>query len=129
MGDLFSKFSKAVDAFTDVLTENVTAKKSVALYQYSDLSSFASKMKREYPAVGRLRVSLTKQNEFDGVVFPETKYVVRVLLLDGAGQPICIDGKSDAYLGTVVIASAVDAQMNEFMRGKTERTVAVRGGD
>lgn len=129
MSDLFSKFSKAVDAFADVLTENVTAKKSVALYKYSDLSSFVSQMKRKYPAVSRVCVSLTRQSEFDGMVFPETKYIVRVLLLDSAGQPISIDGKDDGYLGTVAIASAVDTQMDEFMRGRTERTVAVRGGN
>ena len=127
MGDLFSKLSKAVDAFTDVLTENVSSTKNVALYKYSDLISFVSKMKQKFPGVSMCRVSLTAQKEFDGMVFPETKYIVRILLLEENGQPICIEGKNDAYLGTVAIASSVDAKMNEFMKGKTERTVAVRG--
>lgn len=127
MSDLFSKLSKAVDAFADVLTADVSSVKNAAIYKFSDLKSFVRQAKKEHPAVAMCRVSLTVQSEFNGKVFPEAKYIVRILLLEEAGQPICIGRPHDGYLGTVVIASSVDTKMNEFMKGKTERTVVVRG--
>ncbi len=128
MDDLRSKFFKAVDAFSDVLTEDVSSTKYVALYKYSDLKSFVVQTRKEFPFSNIFRVSMTKQNEFDGMVFPEAKYIIRVLALDENRQPICIEGNNSAYLGTITIASSVDTKMNKFMNGKTERTVAIKGG-
>lgn len=127
MSSLFSKFSRAVDAFADILTEGVSSTKNVALYEYSDLVSFVSQMKKKFPSVSMCRVSITTQNKFDGKVFPESKYIIRVVLLDENGQPICFEGKNDAYLGSITIASSVDTKMDKFMNGNTERTVTVRG--
>lgn len=127
MGDLFMKFSKAVDAFADVLTEDVSSKKTVALYRYSDFTTFVNKVKENFPAVRGCTVSMTKKTSFEGTVFPEPKFLIRILLLQEDGRPASIEGDESGYLGTVVIASAVDTKMSEFMKGKTERTVRVWG--
>lgn len=133
MSGLFSKFAKvvhvatgAIDAATDVLTKDVSSMQKVTLYKYSDLTSFVSKMKCKFPSVSMCRVSMTARKEFGGMVFPENKYIVRVLLLKEDGRPVCLEGENDAYLGTVIIASSVDTKMDEFMKGETERTVYVR---
>ena len=40
MSNIFSKLSKAVDAFTDVLTENIDSTKKSSVYKYEEFVKF-----------------------------------------------------------------------------------------
>lgn len=71
MKDLFSKISKAIDAFTDVLTEDVSSIKQVTLFRYSDFKQFVSKTALQNPSAVKCKISVSKQTEFGGRVFSE----------------------------------------------------------
>lgn len=129
MNNLFSKISKAVDAFTDILTEDVSSIKKTELYKYSDFVSFVSQMRKNNPNVSKCTVSVNVKNEFNGIVYPEVKYIVRIVLLDKNGSPLRFDDNDEAYIGTVIIAASIDTKMNEFMNGKTVRTVRLMRGE
>ena len=47
MSAVLAKLSKAVDAFTDILTEDIDSKKDFEIYKYGDLEKFKKKYKRK----------------------------------------------------------------------------------
>lgn len=127
MKDLFSKISKAIDAFTDVLTEDVSSIKQVPLFRYSDFKQFVSKTALQNPSAVKCKISVSKQTEFGGRVFSEKKFVIRVLMLNENETPLAIEGDQNAYLGTIAIASAIDRKLAEFMLGQQIRVLPVKG--
>ncbi len=127
MSEILSKLSKAVDAFTDVLTEDIDSKKNLGIYKYEDFIKFFNKNRKENPIVAKSTISVTKVTEFDGVRYPETKFLIRIVLLDKDNCPISINGKEEEILGNVTIANSIDTKLVEFMGDKTEKTVVGKG--
>lgn len=128
MADIKSKLSKAVDAFTDVLTEGIDSKKSTGIYKYEDFCRYFRKMREKNPIIEKSTISVKRVNEFAGVRYPETKFLIRIVLLDKDNCPISINGNKEEILGSVIIANSIDTKLAEFMGEKTEKTV-VREGD
>ena len=126
--DLFSKFSKAVDAFTDVLTEDVDSKTTVALYKYETFLRFFDETQKRNPIVEKCTISVTQVNEFDGVAYPEQKFLIRIVFLDKNGYPIPINGNQEELLGRAIVANSIDTRMKNWMGDKKERTVVRKGG-
>ena len=127
MTDILSKLSKAVDAFTDVLTEDIDSMKNLGIYKYEDFVKFFRENRKENPIVKKCTISVTKVTEFDGVIYPEAKFLIRIVLLDKDNFPISINGNDDEILGNVTIANSIDSKLVEFMGEKTEKTVIWRG--
>lgn len=127
MSNIFSKLSKAVDAFTDVLTENIDSTKKSSVYKYEEFVKFFRENRKETPEVEKCTISVSLVNEFDGVVFPEKKYLIRIVLLDKDSRPIPINGNKEEFLGNVTIASSIDTKLKDFMGEKTEKTVVWKG--
>ena len=48
MSNILSKISKAVDAFTDVLTEDIDSKKKQEVYKYDDFKKLCVKIGRAH---------------------------------------------------------------------------------
>ena len=80
MSDILSKFSKAVDAFTDVLTEDIDSKNNLGIYKYEDFVKFFRKNRKENQIVEKCTISVTKVTEFDGVRYPEAKFLPLLML-------------------------------------------------
>ena len=127
MTEILSKLSKAVDAFTDVLTEDIDSKKILGTYKYEDFVRFFRENRKENPVVEKSTISVTKVTEFDGVRYPESKFLIRVVLLDKENRPISINGSEDEILGNVTIANSIDTKLVDFMGEKTEKTVMWKG--
>lgn len=127
MSDILSKLSKAVDAFTDVLTEDIDSKKNLGIYKYEDFVKFFKENRKENQIVEKCTISVTKVTEFDGVRYPEAKFLIRIVLLDKENCPISISGRDDAILGNATIANSIDSKLSEFMGEKTEKTVVWKG--
>lgn len=126
MRDFFKKISKAVDVFTDTLIENTNSTREVQLYRYDDLKQFVISKGKEYSVVKKAIISVEKVNEFDGIVFSGGRYLIKIVLLDENKRPVYFDGKEDAYIGTIIIASSIDKPLQEFMGGKNEKIVGVK---
>ena len=127
MTEILSKLSKAVDAFTDVLTEDIDSKKILGTYKYEDFVRFFRENRKENPVVEKSTISVTKVTEFDGVRYPESKFLIRVVLLDKENRPISINGSEDEILGNVTIANSIDTKLVDFMGENTEKTVIWKG--
>ena len=127
MTEILSKLSKAVDAFTDVLTEDIDSKKILGTYKYEDFVGCFRENRKENPVVEKSTISVTKVTEFDGVRYPESKFLIRVVLLDKENRPISINGSEDEILGNVTIANSIDTKLVDFMGEKTEKTVIWKG--
>lgn len=127
MSDIFSRISKAVDAFTDVLTEGVDSKKYLGIYKYEDFVKFFKETRKDNTSVEKSTISVTKVTEFDGVRFPEAKFLIRIVLFDKNNCPISINGSEEEILGNVTIANSIDTKLVEFMGEKTEKTVVWKG--
>ena len=127
MSEILSKLSKAVDAFTDVLTEDIDSKKNLGTYKYEDFVRFFRENRKENPVVEKSTISVTKVTEFDGVRYPESKFLIRVVLLDKEKRTISINGSKDEILGNVTIANSIDTKLGDFMGEKTEKTVIWKG--
>lgn len=125
MGELFDKISKAVDAFADVITEKQTSTQVVEIYKYEDFRRYFLARRKEIPQIEKCTISVTQKKEFEETVFSENKYIIRILMLDGNGKPISFDEKEDSYVGTIVIASAIDKAMVDFMGEASEKTVGM----
>lgn len=126
MGTLFDKISRAVDAFAEIITEDVQSTKSVRLYTYEELKKYLEKMQKEYPEAAKCTVSVKKDKQFDDIIYSESKYIIKIIMLKGNGSPIYFDENEDSYVGTVIVASAVDKAMSHFMGDKTKKTVMMR---
>lgn len=127
MSEFLSKLSKAVDAFTDVLTENIKPKKALELYKYEDFVKFFKENRKENPRVEKSIISVTKVTEFDGIKYSEAKFLIRIVLLDKDNHPISINGREDEILGRAVIANSIDIKMDEFMGKETEKIIVWKG--
>ena len=127
MSEILSKLSKAVDAFTDVLTEDIEAKKNLRIYKYEDFVKFFKENRKENPIVEKSTISVTRVMEFAGIRYPEAKFLIRIVLLDKDSRPISINGSDDEILGNITIANSIDTKMAEFMGEKTEKTVVWKG--
>lgn len=127
MSEILSKLSKAVDAFTDVLTEDIEAKKNLRIYKYEDFVKFFKENRKENPVVEKSTISVTRVMEFAGIRYPEAKFLIRIVLLDKDSRPISINGSDDEILGNITIANSIDTKMAEFMGEKTEKTVVWKG--
>lgn len=126
MSDFFSKISRAVDAFTDVLAEDIDSKKELAVYKYEDFRRFVVSRKKVEPRIKKCTIAVDQVKEFDGIVFPEMKYLIRIILLDETNHPIPIGNSMDVFMGDVIIASSIDTKLRDFMGDKKEKTVSVR---
>lgn len=129
MGNIFDKLNKALDAFTDALLEEVSDVKSVEVYRYEDIVLNFRKKIEENSRIVKCRIAVEKVNEYDNRVFSEARYLIRLLFLDIDDNPIKIgvENFEEAYEGTVVIASAIDSKLKEYMGDKTQKTLVVRG--
>lgn len=128
MRDILSKISKAVDAFTDVLTENIDSKKKQEVYKYDDFKKLCASKQKYEPRVKRCTIAVTQEKEFDGETFPEKKYLVRIVFLDETNRPILIGNNTEEFMGDVIIASSIDTPLKEFMGDKKEKTIVIKGG-
>lgn len=126
MKDILGKISKAVDAFTDVLTENVDSTNMVEIYRYADFKHYFLKKQKENPEIKRVTISIDKVSEFGNVVFSEKKYLIRIVLLNEEKEPILFDQNPEEYVGTIIVASSIDKELADFMGEKKERTVGKR---
>lgn len=125
MSDLFEKISKAADAFADIITESENATKTVKIYTYQDFKRYFVKMKKEYPEILKCVISIEQGRQFDDVVYSENKYIIKLVMLKEDNNPVLFGNNPDSYVGTVIIASAIDKDMLDFMGDKTEKTVVM----
>lgn len=128
MAEIFSKVLKAVDAVADVLTEDIDSKKNTGIYKFEDFVKFFGENRKTNPIVEKSTISVTKVTEFDGVRYPEAKFLVRIVLLDKEGYPIYLNKKRDEILGSVTIVNSIDTKLVEFMGEKTKKTVGWKEG-
>ncbi len=128
MAHFLSKISKAVDAFTDVLVEDIDSKKNVAIYKYDDFKKFLIDKQKKEPRVKKCIIAVTQEKEFDGISFPEVKYLIRIILLDETGLPIPIGNSTEEFMGDIIIASAIDTKLKNYMGNKKEKTVFIKEG-
>lgn len=126
MKDILGRISKAVDAFTDVLTENIDSTKNVELYKYVDFKRYFLSKRKENAEIKRITISIEKVREFGNVVFSERKYLIRLLPLNDKEEPIIFEGNPDEYVGMIIVASSIDKELSEFMGDRTERTVGIK---
>lgn len=127
--NIFSKLSKAVDAFTDVLTEDIDSKINIGIYRYEDFVRFFKDSKRKNTSVEKCTIAVEQVDEFDGVTYPEKKFLIRVVLLNKESFPITLNGNEEEYMGCLVIANSIDTRLKEFMGDKKEKTVVWKGGN
>ena len=126
MKDILGKLSKAVDAFTDVLTENIDSTNKMEIYRYSDFKHYFLTKQKENPEIKKATISINKVSEFGNIVFSEKKYLIRIVLLNADKEPIIFEQNPDEYVGTIIVASSIDKELADFMGEKTERTVGKR---
>lgn len=127
MSNILDKISRAVDAFAQVITEDVECHNTAKIYRYNDFQNLLISNKNAYPQICRCTVSIQQARQFDDMIFAENKYIIRIVMLDENKKPICIKGTKDEYVGDLIIADGIDKALKEFMNGKTERTVGVGG--
>lgn len=125
--EILLKLSKAVDAFTDVLTEDVDSKKHTAIYKYEDFVCFVKENLKTNLNVKKCTIAIEQVSEFDGVIYPETKFLIRIVLLDKDNLPIAINANKEEYLGSITIANCIDTKLKNFMGERKEKTVAWKG--
>ena len=117
--DFLDKLSKAMDAFTEVFISDMSLTHIVDSYTFEELCKFARQMKKKYPQIKKCLVSVEKKDEIDGKVYPEPKFVVRVVMLDGNDQPLVTDRK-DEYIGSYTVASTIDGQLKKISENGTK---------
>lgn len=127
MNDLLKKISKAADAFAGVIMDDVQSDNYVKLYRYQDFRGLFFHKKKEYKQVEKCTISIQEAKEFDDMIFAQNKYIIRILMLDCEKRPICVKGCKDEYVGGLIIADGIDKQLQEFMGGKSEKTVGIGG--
>ena len=122
MKEIIGINNKAADAFTHVLVEEVSATREVKEYTFRAFVLYYRKMIEEYPIIQMCTISLTKTHVVGERVYPDNKFIIRILMLDKDGRPIATD-KEDEYVGTMVIASSIDTKLQNFMDGKNKKTI------
>ena len=127
--DLFDKFSKVVDKFTDALVADMPDFNESKEYSWSDLVKYVKKMKSEYHMIKKFTVAVDRKSTFGQKVYSNERFVIRIVLLDENGAPIGLSKNDDAYLGTVVVAEAIDAKFKEKMGEQSVKTMIIKGDD
>ena len=128
MLDFFSKITKAVDAFTDVLTENVNPTKVVPLYSYGEFAHIVRQEQSTDERICRCSILLKQVTEFEGKVYPEKKFLIKYVFLDCNNHPIPEGETANAFKGGVILASSINTKLKDFMNGKEEKTIVVKKG-
>lgn len=128
MKDILGKINKTIDVITDAMVEQIPSENEVKEYCYSDLNSYAKKMILDDDRIKRFTVAIEKATEFSGKVYANEHFIIRIVMLDEEGRPIYADAKGENYLGTTIIAEAIDAKLKEKMSGQSKKTFAYRGG-
>ena len=123
MSQILNRLSKAIDVFADALVGEDRAMEQVQLYTYSDFKEFIRKGRRDFPTASKCTIALEKNNQYNEQIFSEDKYIIRMILLDGDGQPFNVEGDIDVYAGKGIIASSIDRELENFMEGKSKKTV------
>lgn len=125
MNDFLKRLSKAADAFADVITENIVPGQNAKIYTYTDFKTTIVNKRKKYPQIAKSIISVQVKNSFDNKVFPENKYIIRIVMLDSNEKPIHVNERNDEYVGSLVIADSIDKKLSDFMGDKTEKTVIV----
>lgn len=128
MKNILGKINKAIDAITDAMVAQLPSVNEAKEYRYSDLSNYAKKLKAEYPNIQKFTIAIDKSSEYAGKVYASDRFIIRIVMLTGKGSPIIVDKKSNNYLGTVVIAEAIDMQLKEIMAGTARKSFKCSGG-
>lgn len=127
--ELFDKLNKVIDKVTDALVDEVPDFNESKEYSWADLVKYVKKMKAEYTAVKKITVAVEKKSDFGQKIFSSERFVIRIVLLDENGAPLISSPNADSYLGTIVIAEAIDAKLKEKMGDHSVKTMSFRGGD
>ena len=128
MKDIFGKINKAIDTITDVMVEQLPPVNETNEYRYSDLADYVKKMRAEYPDIQKFTIAIDRSSEYEGKVYASDRFIIRIVMLTADGAPIIADKKSNDYLGTVVIAEAIDTQLNDRMGEDTRKSFKCSGG-
>ncbi len=128
MKDIFGKINKAIDVITDAMVSRIPAVNETKEYKYSDLSSYIKKMRSEHHEIKKFTIAIHKASEYAGKGYAGERFVIRLVMLNEDNTPIIADKKSDDYLGTVIIAEAIDTQLKERMAGEANKTFRCPGG-
>ena len=123
MNQILNRLSKAIDVFADTLVGEDGAMEQVRLYTYADFKDFIKKSRRNFPTARKCTIALEKGNQYNEQIFSEDKYIIRMVLFDGDGQPLNVDGDIDVYAGKGVIASSIDWELENFMEEKSKKTI------
>ncbi len=129
MKDIFGKINKAIDVITDAMVSQLPTINETKEYKYSDLSSYIKKMKSEYPEIKKFTIAIDKASEYAEKVYASERFIIRLVMLKEDNTPIIADKKNEAYLGTVVVAEAIDMQLKEKMAGEANKTFRCSGGE
>ena len=128
MRDIFGKINKAIDTITDAMVEQLPSVNETKEYRYSDLANYVKKMRSEYPDIHKFTIAIDRASEYDGKVYASDRFIIRIVMLTADGAPIIADKKNEDYLGTVIIAEAIDAQLKERMGGEDKKSFKCSGG-
>lgn len=128
MKDIFGKINKAIDVITDAMVSRIPAVNETKEYKYSDLSSYIKKMRSEHHEIKKFTIAIHKASEYAGKGYAGERFVIRLVMLNEDNTPIIADKKSNDYLGTVIIAEAIDTQLKERMAGEANKTFRCPGG-
>lgn len=120
------KIGKAVDAFTDVLTEDVDAVENRVLFRYQDFENYILSEKKKNDEIKAVAISVQIVSQYEKNIFTEKKYLIRIVLLNEEKEPILFQNNPDEYEGMILLSSSIDEELSEFMKGKTERTVGIK---
>ena len=127
MSDLFNKINKAIDLITDAMVSQIPTINEMSVYKYSDLSTYIKDMKSEYPEIKRFTIAIDKVSEYAGKVYSNDRFMIKLVMLKDDNTPIIADKNSEYYLGTVIIAEAIDTKLKEKMNGKKNKTFKIMG--
>jgi len=125
MSDLFEKMNKIVDAVTDILVEDVSVINEEESFSYNDLNKFVRTIRVKYPSIQYCLVSLNESKTIGEKVYPEKKFIVRIVMLDSNKKPLIVS-KEDEYVGKFIAASSIDKKLFDLMKGETERIIKLK---
>lgn len=128
MKDIFGKINNAIDAITDAMVSQISSINETKEYKYSDLAAYIKKMTSEYPEIKKITIAIDRSSEFEGKVYASERFIIRLVMLKDDNSPIIADKKSGDFLGTVIVADAIDTRLNDKMSGAASKTFMCSGG-
>ena len=128
MKDILGKINKAIDVITDAMVDQLSSINEVNEYKYADLQVYIKKMRSEYPEISRFRIAIDRSSECSGKVYASERFIIRIVMLDVSNAPILADKKNDDYIGTIVVAEAIDMRLMSRMAGEKVKTFICSGG-